>query len=68
VQRTWTSLPETLTVMSARVIPEASITVPVPGNTVDAAAITADGDLAPLIRSALDALATAAREKRLADR
>ena len=59
----WTSLVETLTVMSALVIPRASITVPLQGRTLDADAIAADAELATLLRSALDALATAACEK-----
>ena len=59
----YTSLVETLTVMSANVIPRASITVPLQGRTLDADAIAADAELATLLRSALAALATAACEE-----
>ena len=60
----WASLFETLTVMSARVIPEASTTVPVQGRTLDADGIASDPELAPQLRSAVEALAAAAREAR----
>ena len=64
----WTSLVETLTVMSARVIPRASITVPLQGRTLDVDAIAADAELATLLRSALGALATAACEEYAVER
>jgi chromate reductase, NAD(P)H dehydrogenase (quinone) len=49
----WNSLLETLTVMSARVIGEASVTVPLDGKTLDADRIAADTHLAPLLETAL---------------
>jgi NAD(P)H-dependent FMN reductase len=58
------SLTETLRVMSARLVPPASITVPLQGRALDAAAIVADVELARALRSAIDALAAAARETR----
>ena len=58
----WVSLAETLTVMSAHVVPAASITVPLPGKSLDANAITEDPDLAGTLRSAIVALVAAARE------
>lgn len=64
----WLSLVETLTVMSARVIRRASITVPLQGRTRDADAIAADAELATLLRSALDALAAAACEEYAVER
>jgi chromate reductase, NAD(P)H dehydrogenase (quinone) len=53
----WNSLVETLTVMSARVIPEASVTIPLQGRTLDAQGIAADAELSTLMRAAIDALA-----------
>jgi hypothetical protein len=50
--------------MSARLVPPASITVPLQGRALDAAAIVADVELARALRSAIDALAAAARETR----
>ncbi len=58
----WASLAETLTVMSARVIRDASVTVPLQGRNLDAAGIAADGDLSKVLRSAIDALVKAAQE------
>lgn len=58
---TWaaTSLRETLTVMTARLIPEASISLPLETNRIDTASLLANADLAGLLRSALDAFAEA---------
>ena len=58
----WTSLRETLTVMSARVILAASITIPLDGRALDADDIVADATLAASLKSALDALALAVVE------
>jgi chromate reductase len=58
----WASLAETLTVMSARVVRDASVTVPLQGRTLDAAGIAADGDLSRTLRSAIEALVKAAQE------
>ena len=58
----WSSLVETLTVMSAHVIRDASITIPLDGRGLDADGIVGDGDLSAALRSAVDALARAARE------
>lgn len=57
----WTSLVETLTVMSARVVHDASVTIPLHG-TLTAEDIAADPALATLLRQAIEALATAAHE------
>lgn len=45
----------TLTTMSGRVSPDASITLPLLGRNLDAAAIVADGELAGALRAALAA-------------
>ena len=58
----WASLAETVTVMSARLVADATITVPLQGNAVDADGIAADAALATLLKRAIDALATAAHE------
>jgi len=58
------SLIETLTVMSARVIPDASITIPLQGTALDANGIAADTKFSTLLRSAIEALASAARNAR----
>ena len=50
------SLTETLRVMSADLVDEASIAVPLSGRNLDAAGIAADGELSEAIRSALIAL------------
>src|SRR5262245_53655659 len=52
----WVSLAETLTVMSAHVVPAASITVPLQGKSLDANAIIEDQELAEALRSAIIAL------------
>jgi chromate reductase, NAD(P)H dehydrogenase (quinone) len=57
----WASLAETLTVMSAHVIVEASITIPLDGRALDAHGIAGNAELATALRSAIDALADAAR-------
>ena len=56
----WASLVETLTVMSARVVAEASITVPLAGTTVNADRMVADVTTSTALRSAVAALAGAA--------
>ena len=56
----WASLAETLAVMSARVIPDASITVSLEGRALDANGIVADVARSNALRSALEALANAA--------
>ena len=55
--RAWRSLVETLSVMSARVIREASITVALNGTGLDADGIASDPRLAVLVKSALRRLA-----------
>jgi chromate reductase, NAD(P)H dehydrogenase (quinone) len=57
----WASLAETLSVMSAIVIVEASITVPLDGTRLDANGIVRDAELSTALRSALEALAGATR-------
>lgn len=54
------SLKETLTVMSARVIEESSIALPILGNGLDVAAIVADPDISMALCEALRALQAAA--------
>lgn len=51
------SLTETITVMSGRLVGEASIAVPLRGKTLDAAAIAADPEMAGVIRAAIVAFA-----------
>ena len=53
------SLTETVTVMSARLVSEASITVPLLGKNLDAAAIAAQPEMASALRTALAAFARA---------
>lgn len=50
------SLTETLTVMSARVIPGASIALPLRGKKMDAAAITAHPEMATALREAIQVI------------
>lgn len=57
----WTALVEILTTMSARVIREASSTIPLDGTRLDAAGLAADPQLAASLRASLDALARATR-------
>ena len=54
------SLVETLTVMSASVIRDASITLPLDGRAADAEAIAVDPSFSVPIRAALEQLAAAA--------
>jgi chromate reductase, NAD(P)H dehydrogenase (quinone) len=56
----WASLAETLTVMSAHLILDASITVSLDGTQLDASGIVGDPERSTALRSALDALAAAA--------
>lgn len=49
-------LAEVLRTMSARLIPEASVVVPVPGRAMEPAAIAADEELATILRGAISAL------------
>ena len=58
--RAWASLAETLSVMSARVVLDASITIPVQGRSLDADGIATDSGLSTLLRSSLESLAEAA--------
>jgi chromate reductase len=60
----WASLAETLSVMSARVILDSSITVPLGGRTVDADGILGDAAFATALRSAIYILACDGREAR----
>jgi chromate reductase len=60
----WASLAETLSVMSANVIVEASITVPLDGRRLDANLIVEDAGLSTALRAAMTALAGAARVTR----
>jgi len=60
----WESLTETLTVMSARVIVDASITIPLDGRGLDANGIVGDAEVSTALKSAIEALAVAARETR----
>jgi chromate reductase len=57
----WASLKETLTVMSARVIGDASITVPLDGRGLDAAGIVGDAGVSSALTAAIAALAGAVR-------
>ena len=52
-------LREVLTTMNARLVPEASVTVPLLGRGLDARAIAADAELGPALRAAVAALARA---------
>jgi len=55
--RAWSSLVETLSVMSARVIREASVTVALNGTGLDAEGIASDPQMAAVLKSALRRLA-----------
>jgi len=57
--RAWLSLADTLTVMSARVIAAASVTVPLDGRTLDADGIVRDAALSTALGSAIAALVVA---------
>ena len=52
----WTSLTETLTVMSAHVIAAASITIPLDGRGLDTDGIVEDAELSGALRFGIDAL------------
>lgn len=60
----WTSLRDTLTVMSARVIAAASITVRLDGRSLDSNGIVGDATLSAALRSAIDALVSGVHEAR----
>jgi len=60
----WTSLAETLTVMSARVVLDASITVALGGRMLDVDGIVADAAIAAALRSAIRTLASDGSEAR----
>jgi chromate reductase len=60
----WMSLRDTLTVMSARLIAAASITIPLEGRTLDATGIARDARLSGALRSAIGALVFAVLEAR----
>lgn len=62
--RAWMSLRDTLTVMSARLIAAASITIPLEGRTLDATGIVRDARLSGALRSAIGALVFAVLEAR----
>ena len=57
------SLTETLDVMSARLVPEASIAIPLQGRALDGNGIAADAELSTALKRAIDALAAAALAK-----
>jgi NAD(P)H-dependent FMN reductase len=63
-----TSLRETLVTMSARMVDEASVTVPLDGKRLDGAAIARDVRLSGLLRSAIHALTGPVRAGRPSDR
>ena len=58
----WASLAETLAVMSAQVILDASITLSLDGRRLDTNGIVGDAELSTALRSAIEALAIAARD------
>ena len=58
----WASLAETLSVMSARVVPDASVTLSLAGRALDADGIVGDTELSAALRSAIDALVRAVRD------
>ncbi len=57
----WASLAETLTVMSGRVIADASLTIPLDGRRLDAHGIAADHELSRLVTAVIAALVRAAQ-------
>ena len=61
----WASLAETLAVMSAQVILDASITLSLDGRRLDTNGIVGDVELSTALRSAIEALANAARDARV---
>ena len=64
----WASLAETLSVMSACVVLDASITVPLGGRTVDADGIVRDAAFGTALRSAISILTSDAREALCSER
>jgi NAD(P)H-dependent FMN reductase len=58
----WAALAETVTVMAARLVREASITIPLDGRALDADAIAQDPNLSRALASAIELLASAARQ------
>lgn len=60
----WNALVETLTVMSARVVPDASITIALDGRQWDVEGIVADAATSTALKSALRALVAAASAAR----
>jgi NAD(P)H-dependent FMN reductase len=57
------SLEEIVRTMDARLVPEASLALPLLGRKLDAAAIAADADMAMALRATLKAFARAVTEK-----
>lgn len=53
-------LTETLTVMSAKLVPQAGVTVQLAGRALPEGGIAADPELAGILRAALEAFARAA--------
>lgn len=64
--RSQASLTATLTVMTATLVADASITMPLSGRSLDAGGIVADADLSRALGAALAALARAARAQHTA--
>jgi len=60
----WASLADTLSVMSARVVLDASITVSLGGRMLDTDAIVADAGIATALRTAIYVLTRDARKAR----
>lgn len=58
------SLTETLTVMTATLVPDACVSLPLPGKSIDEAGIMANGEVAGVLRSALQALTQAIIQQR----
>jgi chromate reductase, NAD(P)H dehydrogenase (quinone) len=58
------SLASTLTVMTARIVAEASVTIPMLGKSLDAAGVVADPELSVALRSAIEALVLAVQTGR----
>ena len=58
----WASLAETLAVMSAHVVVEASVTVSLDGRMLDANGIVGDAELSTALTSAIEALSLAAHD------
>lgn len=60
--RAWESLADTLGVMSARVVLDASMTIPLGGKTLDATGIVADATIATALGTVIAVLASDARD------